>query len=209
MKSSKILILVLTLTFPVIIYLFLTFYGSNEFDLPVYFETKNELCDGFKPIGQVEDQLISQKQIVYQLRDILRDNINIVHFPDLEKDNQQLVNELGRLLLTFSTEENVTVHALYKKKVIAGSDFLMDNGNVANYELGTTFYDKLVDCYIALPTKKWADDHPAEMVVEASRSLVLIDRNGRIRGYYDGEETKDIDRLILEIRILMTKYSEK
>lgn len=210
MKSSKILILVFTLSFPVILYLFLTFYGSNEFDLPVYFEDKNELCDDFQPIESINSTLISSNQEAYLLQDILQGTINIVHFPDLTKDNQQLKNELSRLLLTFSNEENIKMHALYNSESKPSASYVIesDNKKIFNYELEPNFYPKLLDCYLMLPTQKWADQHPADMILEENSTLVLIDQNARIRGYYDGLETKDVDRLILEIRILMTKINK-
>lgn len=51
------------------------------------------------------------------------------------------------------------------------------------------------------------DDTPAGQPVSPSLShdskLVLVDKQGVIRGYYDSQDKADVDRLILEIRILL------
>lgn len=42
-----------------------------------------------------------------------------------------------------------------------------------------------------------------------SEKLVLVDKEGVIRGYYDGTDKKDVDRLILEIRVLLDIYEKR
>jgi len=42
-----------------------------------------------------------------------------------------------------------------------------------------------------------------------SDKLVLIDKDRRIRGYYDGTDTKDVKRLIDEIEVLKIEYNDR
>lgn len=42
-----------------------------------------------------------------------------------------------------------------------------------------------------------------------SEKLVLVDKVGHIRGFYDGTDKKDVDRLILEMRVLLDIYSKQ
>jgi protein SCO1/2 len=42
-----------------------------------------------------------------------------------------------------------------------------------------------------------------------SEKLILVDKEGHIRGFYDGTDKKDVDRLILEIRVLLKIYQTK
>ena len=42
-----------------------------------------------------------------------------------------------------------------------------------------------------------------------SEKLILIDKEGHIRGFYDGTDKKDVDKLILEIRVLLKIYDTK
>jgi len=39
--------------------------------------------------------------------------------------------------------------------------------------------------------------------VPVAESIVLVDEQRRIRGYYQGTSTKEIDRLVAEIKILL------
>ena len=41
-----------------------------------------------------------------------------------------------------------------------------------------------------------------------SEKLVLVDKEGIIRGYYDGTDKEDVERLILETRVLMSTYDK-
>lgn len=42
-----------------------------------------------------------------------------------------------------------------------------------------------------------------------SEKFMLVDKEHRVRGIYDGTDTKDVDRLITEIRVLLDDYSKR
>jgi hypothetical protein len=44
------------------------------------------------------------------------------------------------------------------------------------------------------------------LLMPASSSMVLVDHRRRIRGYYDGSDRDEIDRLIVEIKIILKEY---
>lgn len=44
------------------------------------------------------------------------------------------------------------------------------------------------------------------LLMEKDMSVILIDHKNRIRGYYDGADRDDVDRLIVEIKIILKKY---
>jgi protein SCO1/2 len=48
--------------------------------------------------------------------------------------------------------------------------------------------------------------NPDETFIHSER-LVLVDKSGVIRGFYDGTDKKEVDRLILEIKVLKNIYS--
>ncbi|SDM72395.1 SCO family protein [Siphonobacter aquaeclarae] len=50
---------------------------------------------------------------------------------------------------------------------------------------------------------------PASETFTHDSKLVLVDKEGVIRGYYDGEDREEVDRLILEIRILEDIYKKR
>jgi hypothetical protein len=44
------------------------------------------------------------------------------------------------------------------------------------------------------------------LLIPASEDMVAIDKNGKIRGYYTSTDREEVDRLLLEIEILLKKY---
>lgn len=44
------------------------------------------------------------------------------------------------------------------------------------------------------------------LIVPAAEDLVLVDADGKIRGYYASTDREDVDRLLLELEILLKKY---
>lgn len=206
MKVKKILILVIVLSLPVILYLFLTYFGNNEFDLPVYFAEENEKCDEFQQLKDVNGVIhLNENNIL--LSEILKGNINVVHFPNPRIDNQQLINELDRLISTLSEEGPVVVHSFFKGDSTPDDQLpeLLASEAASSYQLDVATHKSFTECYFALPTVLWQGNHPSEMELPQEQILVLVDKDLKIRGYYDGLETKDVDRLILEIRILLSK----
>src|SRR5690606_5000748 len=58
----------------------------------------------------------------------------------------------------------------------------------------------LARCGIMLPVQG-GDGGKGDFI--HSEKLVLVDQNKRIRGYYDGTDREDVDRLIIETGILL------
>ncbi len=44
------------------------------------------------------------------------------------------------------------------------------------------------------------------LIIPAEEDLVIVDKQGRIRGYYTSSNREEVDRLFLEVRILLKKY---
>jgi len=50
--------------------------------------------------------------------------------------------------------------------------------------------------------------NPDETFIHSER-LVLVDKEGIIRGFYDGTDKKEVDRLLVEIKVLKSIYSNE
>lgn len=209
MKKSKFLILLVTLSFPVILYLFLRSYGQNQFALPVFF-------DGEEKVLCTEPTVHAQSEFLYSLDqadslaldEMYQADYKIVHFPNSENaEIQTLKNELNRVLNTF---DNLSINILSFKSVgIVSSDIenartFLDRERASTYLYSIEQKDDFVNCIFAFPTKDWDGEHPAEIDLPVENTVVLLDDENKIRGYYDGYETKEVDRLILEIRVLLS-----
>ncbi len=163
MRRKQIVILFSALILPVSIFLFLKFFGKNEFDVaPLYQE-------GTIPVPADCNTIIRSP---YKLADSIMDMFTAVNAPlyllnfsDAEIVNQRVVNEIG-------TNEIA---------IVFPSAIMPDS-------LG---WQQLTKCILLL-------SHPNDMV--------LVDNEKRIRGYYNGHDRDDVDRLLVEINIILKKY---
>ena len=44
------------------------------------------------------------------------------------------------------------------------------------------------------------------LLMKSDTSVALVDYKNRIRGYYDGRDRDDVDRLIVEMKVILRKY---
>jgi protein SCO1/2 len=210
MKKSKILILLFTLSFPVILYLFLRSYGQNEFDLPIFFENEEKAyCKDLESSNKAIELVdLNQKNFV-RLSEVYNTDYKIIHFPSAQDSEiQTLKNELNRVLNTFG---DVSVNILSFQPIDTGmvdqlgNELFLSAAKANTYLYPNDLKDFFVNCIYMFPTKEWNGDHPSEETIDIDKTLVLLDEQNRIRGYYNGYETKEVDRLILEIRVLLSK----
>ena len=62
-------------------------------------------------------------------------------------------------------------------------------------------YDKAIKEYFVV-----ASEEDTDVQFVHSEKLVLIDKDKKIRGYYDGTSKEEIERLVLEINVLLQEY---
>jgi len=48
--------------------------------------------------------------------------------------------------------------------------------------------------------------YDCDLLLQKPLSIVLVDDQRRIRGYYDPQHRDEVDRLIVEMKILLKKY---
>jgi len=157
----KKVILIIALLFPIGVFVFLRFFGKNEFTIPLYYESgvediPTDCKRNYQSPYQVSDSLLinfgwNGKSVL-----IVTDST-----PSVKKGLLRLDNELsGEIQTIFITEE---------------SDYL----------------NEILTCDLFLQ-KPW--------------TTVLLDDQRRIRGYYDPASREEVDRLIVELKILLKKY---
>jgi hypothetical protein len=151
-------LLAITLILPVFIFLFLKFFGQNEYKLP-YFGKK--LLNGKDTIyyKTPETLEISQNKSVF----LQTKNQNTIVF---EAGNE----EFKRNIVRFST-----------------------NKGLKNFVLA-----EIADTTIL---RKFLVKNPFQ--------IALIDEKANVRGIYDGLKEEEIDRLIIEMRVLQDIYQKR
>ncbi|MFQ3213259.1 MAG: protein SCO1/2 [Marivirga sp.] len=205
MKSKKFLLLAITISFPVIFYLFLRSFGQNEYDLPYFFQDEGIACSdalGFVDVSVLD---LSNSQDTLALNVVLDNTVSIVLFPSLDNDNQSLKNELNRTGQNLKGKLDLRFIAFYDNDSSLLNSLSLEDIKVDNYGALAGSYNELVSCNFKLPSNLYTGQHPAEEQWPVHEILVLIDEQDQIRGYYNGFETKDVDRLILEVNVLLSK----
>jgi hypothetical protein len=164
MMKQKSVLLFLALILPVCIFLFLKFFGKNEFSVPPLFidEAPENATDcRATPVVlpyAVPDSVMSRLQFD-------DDTLVIVHMGVLAKESS---NQLQRVSEEFGS---------YPIGVLQ-----LEPNPRHRYWLTCVFF------------------------LEGPLDLVLLDRNGVIRGQYASDDRKEMDRLLTELSIILKLY---
>jgi len=218
MKSLRILqglVLVCILLIPVVIFLFLKTFGNNQYDIPVFFQ--NGVEDPLSECMMLDSgqHFISEFALIDQNGQTRGSNemsgkITIVDFffTSCPSICPVMSTELERVDDAFRNEDQIQIYSIsidpeydtpevlaeYAKRHLAtpGKWFFLTGEKSLIYDLAR--------CSFILPTID-GEGQPEEFV--HSDKFVLIDGKGRIRGYYSGTNREDVDKLILETKILL------
>ena len=169
-KSRKFILLFLALLLPVVLFVFLKYFGKNEFTIPVYYQNsipvKGMLCN-----NSIEFPYIVPMDCPVPLQ-----KISVLSF---EEPSTITTVQLNRIREAFENQVNV-------RSVLEGNE----PSTVNNLYLDSVRY-QVAKC---------------NFLIEGDSSTVLVDGDRRIRGYYIDANLKDMDRLIMEVKILLGRY---
>jgi hypothetical protein len=160
MQGKKALFLFLALLLPVGIFIFLKFFGKNEFDVPAFYQdrapiAKSECNYAYSFPYRVPDSLLLAAEGEYKKK------LYLIHFSDL---TSRMAEEIK--------DDEIAI--LPARQLARENDL-----------------EKLKRCSLLTP---------------ANEDLVLVDGDGKIRGYYESKNREEIDRLLLELEIILKKY---
>ncbi len=209
------LVLVCILLIPVLIFTFLKSFGTNEYDLPVYFESGVENPFQECPSSDTTQHYIPDFTFINQEGNAagsadMEGKITIVDFfftscpsicPVMSKEMER-VNDMFRdedrvqilsisIDPTYDTPEILKEYADEHRAESGKWDFLTGD-KLETYELAR--------CGFVLPT---IDGMGVPDDFIHSDKFILVDDLGRIRGYYSGTNREDVDLLMLETKVLL------
>ncbi len=218
MRSLRLLqgmVLVCILLIPVLIFMFLKSFGTNEYDLPVYFE--NGVDNPFQecPISDTTQHYIPEFTFVNQEGNAVGSaqmdgKITIVDFfftscpsicpvmsKEMERVNDMFRDEDRVQILSISIDPTYDTPEVLKQyaddhRAEAGKWDFLSGDKLETYELAR--------CGFVLPTIDGLGV-PDDFI--HSDKFILVDELGRIRGYYSGTNREDVDLLMLETKVLL------
>lgn len=190
--NKKALLLFLTIGFPVVIFLFLKGFGDNQYLIPVLYE--QGLGDSLSTpcLDKKKEQYVVNNELVPQ-------GMKIIHFERMDGPVLKTrLEELERVQDVFFNDESVTLNTFVNSASIAVKD-------IQDYDKRIQFLDGFWK-RSELDSTSWANfKYCAMAMTDLDNRVVLVDKQNRIRGYYNILERDETDRLILELRILKTK----
>jgi protein SCO1/2 len=219
-KYIKTGILLIVLGVPVFVFLFLKFFGENKFDLPHYFPE----LDASGEVKVVKGDTVFIKAPDFQLKDkdgeiysYKKGGISVVSFffsrcgticPITNKN-------LLRVAENFKSDSLVSILSLTVDPIYDTPEVLKKYAN----ELGANYkrwmfltgdkkyiYDLAIKGF-KLPVSDASDYDKNIVDIDQtfihSDKLLLIDKYGHIRGIYEGTNKSEIERLVVEIKVLL------
>lgn len=195
---KKIIFLVFILAIPASIFLFLKYFGTNSFVVPILFEQGIPWCEGDSQPHVVPNvQYVGKDNRLFQTHDL--EGFIVYGFldaSDVDQYNKIIVGliqiqdsfyESGAphflLFVLGDMQERVAMEALFNEKgldeKICSVAYLEKEKLIGFMKCGIGFAD-----------------------TDVSSNLVMTDSKGRIRGIYYIQEQEGTDQLILELQIL-------
>ncbi len=177
-KIIKWVLLFLVLGLPVCIYVFLRTFGVNKFEIPIFYQ--NGIDNRVEGCNETSGQYL----------------LPSIHDFDTAID------------------ANIEGAVLYNIGTVAKKDQLNKSNNLILLEEKLDSWQSLNYQVINLKSEELLEFYRCGLNLNATFSedsliinnlLVLIDEQRRIRGYYDVLERKEMDRLIIEIDILINE----
>ncbi|MCY7353312.1 MAG: SCO family protein [Cytophagaceae bacterium] len=228
-------ILITVLVVPAFIFLFLRTFGENRFALRRYYPLTDSTTERvlMRPTPNArffeakEDTIfhtipsfsLTDEQSKTVTEKAIRGKIHVADFffTRCETVCPKLSSQLSRVQEIFIDNPDVRLVSYtvdpdhdtpdvlrrYAKEYDAepGKWYFLTGQKQEIYDLAQKGY------FVAVQAKGDGQDNPSETFTH-SEKLVLVDKEGTIRGYYDGTDKVDVDRLILEIRVLLDIYSK-
>jgi len=180
------------LAIPVAVFLFLKIFGENKYDVPVYFAQGIEGCSNTSQPHIVNMALLHFSQKNHSI---------IARMDSLPDDtNRAFITELVRIQDAFygrvEPQFILLTNSLSQETLAILKDFCKSNGLDPEFTMfqspGTTQMADFMECELGLGKPDGGE----------AADMVLVDEEGKIRGYYPRNDKEETDRLILELKIL-------
>jgi len=215
--SPKTGILASLLVLPVLVFLFLKFFGENHFTIKTFYPIDSvQGTDGkykvnyhtippFKLINEKGDTLSSSR---------LNGEIYVTDFffttcPGI---CPKMTNQLKRVQESFSGNKDIKIVSISVDPMHDTPEELnnyakLNGANPEQWYFLTGNKDSIYNLAQQGFFLSAGEEKGSSEAFVHSDKLVLVDKEGRIRGYYNGTDQAEVDRLITEINVLIHEYA--
>lgn len=216
-------ILLVILAVPVFLIFFLHKFGKNHFKLPTYIaeDVKETVVDG-KTVYDTTFHRVPPFQFTSSDGEMITDEktegkIYVADFffttcpgicplmsTQLKRVQEAFIDDTDFLILSHTVDpenDSLPVLKAYAKKykAIKGRWYFLRGTNDQIYDMAQKGY------FISALEDK--NETGTDRFVHSDK-LILVDKDKHIRGFYNGTDEKEVDRLIVEIKILKTEYGD-
>lgn len=223
MRSLRLLqgmVLVCILLVPILIFLFLKGFGSNTYDIPIFYEKGVDNPFMECPIGDTTQHYIPEFTFTNQEgekvgRSEMEGKLTIVDFffTSCPSICPKMSAEMERVNDMFRDEEQIRIMSISIDPTYDTPEILKEYADKHNAKAGKWDFltggvqetYNLAKCGFIIPTEDGLGI-PDDFV--HSDKFMLIDELGRIRGYYSGTSREDVDLLMLEAKVLLHASEE-
>jgi protein SCO1/2 len=193
-KFGKAGLLIFTLVIPALVFTFLRFFATNHYNVPIY----HPLTD-----GEGEVRVSGKDTLFYTVPDIqdlsFKGGLTVVSNWAKQCDDtcQIMRDNLNRI---YALREGIRGLSLISLTDSVSSSVESEN------KIGWQFAS--LDSIDQNRILKWNDLRDIDKSGSFQNRWILIDENGHIRGYYNGADAADTDRLMAEIKILSVREKD-
>lgn len=215
-KAKKIVILLFVFVLIPLVYLFLQSFGENQFVLKTYYQEEVPALE--TPCAPIQAPYAVSPTLwadaAGEEATFPNAHINLVLKLHPEQWRVQM-NHLNSLQEAFAEKADIEILVL-----AAAADSLEQQGweqrlrvfkeQTPHWYLHTTagyLIDQYFTCTLLsdYSNPDWEDISPG---LPASSVAVLLDRENRIRGYFNLTETPEYDRLVIEVGVMLLEYKQ-
>lgn len=220
MSNFKALILGLLLLVPILILVFVGVFGEHHFTLP-YFRPQVDAAGQVQYTAEGDTifqtapnfSLTSKQGETFSQAD-LEGDIYVTHFfsTDCPPACRKITSQLVRVQEAFETNPEVKIVSITVAPETDSLEALQDYAAHYGAKEGKWFFltgDKQAIYRLATEWYELPVSQEPKKPFTYSDKLWLTDKEGKIRGIYNGVEQSETDRLRTEINVLLDEYSKR
>jgi protein SCO1 len=209
------LIVMGVLLVPVLVILFLKVFGTNNYEIPILYESGVENpfgeCDFEENVTHTIPNFgLTSQHGDFITRSAMEGKLTIVDFffTSCPSICPLMSSELERVKNVFLETDNVQIFSITIDPEYDTQEVLLEYAQRHDAPKNKWYFltgekdqiYNLARCGFILPTLD-GQGNPDDFV--HSDKFILVDEKGRIRGYYSGTNKEEVDRLIVETKILL------